>query len=284
MNIAIVLAAGSGTRVGAEVPKQFIEVLGRPVLSYSIEIFERHPEVDLVEVVCRAGWEDKVDAIVAADGFSKVFRIACGGATFQDSVRRGIDALADRPDSDIVLVHYGASPFTSPEVVSDAIRVCALHGNAAPARSQTYLAATRGDGTGTEDFLDRDEVMCLNTPQALGLGYARRIYDQGARSGLLSKVDPHTTSLMAALGERIWFSADESSNIKITTPQDLRLFEGWLLAGHAQDNAAREMQTARSDLAQDGKTAGDSAVRGEEAARNTRSATREDDDPSRSCP
>lgn len=270
MNIAIVLAAGSGTRVGAEVPKQFIEVLGRPVLSYSIEIFERHPEVDRVEIVCRAGWEGEVDDIVAAGGFSKVFRVVRGGATFQDSVVRGIDALADRPAGDIVLVHYGASPFTSPAIVSDAIRVCALHGNAAPARSQIYLAATRGDGTGTDAFLDRDEVMCLNTPQALELGYARRIYEEGARRGLLSKVDPHTTSLMAALGERIWFSADESSNIKITTPQDLRLFEGWLLAGHAQGSAA-----------QDSETANDGAASSEEAARD---AAREDDDLSRSCP
>ncbi len=238
MNIAIILAAGSGSRVGADVPKQFIEVLGRPVLSYTVETFERHPEIDRVEVVCRPGWEDEVNAIVDAGGFSKVFRIVQGGANFQESVMRGIGGLADRPDSDMVLVHYGASPFTSPEVISDAIRVCELHGNAAPARSQTYLAATRGDGTGTDAFLERDEIMCLNTPQTLELGYARRLYERGVQRGLISKVDPHTTSLMAALGDRIWFSADESSNIKITTPQDLRLFEGWLLAGHAQAGAA----------------------------------------------
>ncbi len=233
MNIAVVLAGGEGSRMGATVPKQFIEVFDRPILSYTIELFERHPQIDAIEVVCRAGWQDKVSSIVDAGKFSKVTTVVEGGKTFQDSVICGIDGLKDRPDDDIALIHYGVSPFTSQNVISDAISVCKAHGNAAPAHSQIYLASSSGDGKSTDKFLDRDTIMCLNAPQALKLGFARRIYAEGKKRGLLEKIDPHTTSLMAALGERVWFSADETSNIKITTPQDLQLFEGWVLRSNS---------------------------------------------------
>lgn len=229
-NVAIVLAGGRGERVGAEVPKQFVDVLGRPVLSYTIELFELHPEIDAIEVVCRQGYEEELSRICDVGGFSKVRWVAEGGDTFQDSVMSGIFNLDGKiSDDDQVLIHYGASPFTSDDVISDAIRVCSLRGNASPAMSQIYLASSRGDGLSTAEFLDRDQVMCLNTPQALRFGYAKWVYAEGQRLGLMGKVDPHTTSLMLALGERVWFSKDVSSNIKITTSDDLRLFAGWVL-------------------------------------------------------
>lgn len=231
-NIAIILAGGIGSRVGADVPKQFIDVLGRPVLAYTIERFECHPEVDAIEVVCRKGWEDCLREIIKTNGFEKVRWIAEGGDTFQDSVISGIRNLDGKiDDDDQVLVHYGASPFVSDEVISDAIRVCSLRGNASPAHSQVYLAAERQDGESTTGFVDRDQVMCLNSPQALRFSYAKWLYEEGERRGLLETVEPHTTSLMLAMGEQIWFSKGSTANIKITTPDDLRLFKGWVLAG-----------------------------------------------------
>ena len=232
MNVAIIRAGGRGTRVGAVVPKQFIEVLGRPVLSYTIERFQKHPEVNAIEVVCRRGYEGELKCICDEGGFDKVRWVAEGGKEFQDSVMSGLKRLEGViSDEDQVLIHYGASPFVSDEVISDAIRVCKLHGNASPAHSQVYLAATSGDGEGTDEFVDRDKVMCLNSPQALRYGYARWLYEEGARRGLLGEVEPHTTSLMFAMGERVWFSKGSTANIKITTPDDLRLFKGWVLAG-----------------------------------------------------
>lgn len=230
MNIAIILAGGRGTRVGADVPKQFVEVLGRPVLSYTIERFQNHPKVDAIEVVCRSGWEGELKRICDEGGFSKVCWVAAGGSTFQESVMNGLKHLEGRAsDEDVVLVHYGASPFVSNDIISDAIRVCELHGNASPAHSQVYLAASAGDGESTTEFLDRDRIMVLNSPQALKYGYAKWLYEEGARRGLLDQVEPHTTSLMLAMGERVWFSKGSTSNIKITTPDDLRMFEGWVL-------------------------------------------------------
>lgn len=241
MNIAIILAGGVGSRVGADIPKQFINILGRPVLAYTIERFERHPQVDAIEIVCRKGYEDELKVLVEREGFKKIKWVAQGGETFQDSVRSGIDNLAGKiSDDDQILIHYGASPFVGDDIISDAIRVCAEHGNASPAHSQVYLAATRNDGIGTSEFVDRDQVMCLNSPQAIRYGYARWIYEEGERRGLLGKVEPHTTSLMFALNETVYFSKGSTANIKITTADDLKLFEGWVLAErHQREERAR---------------------------------------------
>ena len=230
MNIAIILAGGCGKRMGSKTPKQFIKVQGRPILSYTIERFQNHAQVDAIEVVCRKGYEEEIVKMCEESKFDKVKWLAEGGKEFQDSVINGLRNLKSQiAENDQVLIHYGASPFVSDEVISDAIRVCELHGNASPAHSQIYLASTSGDGESTGEFLNRDEVMCLNSPQALRFGYACWLYDEGKKRGLLNKVDPHTTSLMFALNQRVWFSKGSTANIKITTPEDLRLFKGWLL-------------------------------------------------------
>ena len=239
MNTAIILAGGVGSRVGADIPKQFIEVVGRPVLSYTIEAFDRHPEIDSIEVVCRKGYESELQQIIDHDGFSKVRWIAEGGETFQDSVRNGINHLVGKiSDEDQLLIHYGASPFVSEEVITDAISVCKQYGNASPSRNYMYLIAEREDDVGTTKYIDRDRVICLNGPQALRFDYARWIYEEGERRDLLGKVDPHTTSLMFAMGEKVYFSKDSTTNIKITTADDLKLFEGWVLANRLYEKDA----------------------------------------------
>ncbi|MBM6786603.1 2-C-methyl-D-erythritol 4-phosphate cytidylyltransferase [Collinsella tanakaei] len=240
MNIAIILAGGTGSRMGADKPKQFIEVLGKPIIQYTLEAFQRHPEVDVIEVVCIASHVEYMRELVNGAGVSKAKYICEGGPTFQESVMRGIESLKGRAsDDDVVLIHYGASPFTSETVISDAIRVCREKGNASPAAPMLYLTARRSDCEKTTEWLDRDLVMRLNTPQALRYGYAVDLYERATRDGWLDRVDPHTVSLMLAMGEPVYFSLDESANIKITTPSDLRLFEGWILAGkqHAEGGA-----------------------------------------------
>ncbi len=225
-NIAVILAGGVGSRVGAGRPKQFIEVLGRPVLAYTIERFEKHPEIDAIEVVCIASHVTQLQDMVKREGFSKVQWVTTGGATFQESVINGLANLKGKiADEDQVLIHYGASPMVSDEIISDAIRVCREKGNASPAHSLVYLAAHKTDAAYSTEWVDRDEVMCLNSPQALRFGYVCALYDEGRRRGLLDKVEPHTTSLMLAMGEPVYFSKNSTTNIKITTKDDLALFE-----------------------------------------------------------
>ena len=234
-NYAIILAGGVGVRAGFDEPKQFVNVLGKPMIAYTLKIFERHPEIDAIEVVCLASHIDTMNNIIEAENITKVRWICNGGKTFQDSVINGLENLHGKiNDDDLILIHYGDSPMVSDDIISDAICVCSEHGNASPAMSQVYLAAGREDGISTTTFLDRDDVMVLNTPQALRYDYALWIYDESKRRNLLEKVDPHTIPLMLALGERVWFSKSSTINIKLTEPDDFLLFEGWLLAKEKQ--------------------------------------------------
>ena len=229
-NVAIILAGGIGSRVGAKIPKQFIEVLGRPVLAYTLECFEQHPLVDAIEVVCINSYIDRLKEIIATEKFKKIRWITQGGASFQESVINGINNLkAELSNSDQVLIHYGASPMVSADIITDAINICKEHGNASPASSQIYLAAKRSTPDYSDEWVNRDDVMCLNSPQVLNFGYLKELYRRSEELGLLNEVEPHTTSLMLALHERIYFSKNTTSNIKITTKDDLALFEGWLL-------------------------------------------------------
>ncbi len=230
-NVVMILAGGIGSRVGASIPKQFIEINGRPILAYTIDIFERHDAIDAIEIVCIRSYIDYVKELISAEGFKKVKLITEGGADFQSSVINGLKALDGKlNDSDNLLIHYGASPMTTADVISDAIRVCNEKGNASPARSLVYLASKKTSEDGSIHFINRDEVMCLNTPQVLKFNYAKEIYRRSMQMGMLEKVDPHTASLMLAMGEKIYFSKDNSLNIKITTKEDLELFKAYVLS------------------------------------------------------
>ena len=230
-NVVMILAGGVGSRVGASIPKQFIKVNDRPVLAYTIENFELHEAIDAIELVCIKSYIDYVREFISAEGFKKVKLITEGGADFQSSVINGLKALDGKlKDSDNLLIHYGASPMTTADVISDAIRVCNEKGNASPARSQIYLACKKTSNDGSEQFVNRDEVMCLNSPQALNYGYVKKLYQRAESLDLLGKVEPHTTSLMLAMGEKIYFSKDNSLNIKITTKEDLEFFKAYVLS------------------------------------------------------
>ena len=140
MNIPIILAGGVGSRLGADKPKQFIEVLGKPVLVYTIEAFQNHPEIDAIEVVCIESHIDYLKELIKEYNLDKVKWITKGGKDFQHSVINGVNNLKDKiDDEDIVLVHYGASPFVSEDIISDAIRVCKEKGNSSPAMSSVLL-------------------------------------------------------------------------------------------------------------------------------------------------
>lgn len=134
MITAIVLAGGVGSRVGAGRPKQFVEILGKPVLAYTIEIFQNNPQIDAVEVVCHKDWKEYLMDMIEKYHLSKVKWIADGGDTFQDSVMSGINNLKDKINSDdYVMIQYGAAPFTSDKIVNDVIRVMKDKGSAVTA-------------------------------------------------------------------------------------------------------------------------------------------------------
>ncbi len=230
MNIAVILAGGVGSRVGADRPKQFIEILGKPILAYTVEKFNSHPEVDAIEIVCVESHLEYLREMVNEYNLDKVKWITKGGDTFQGSVKNGIANLKNKiGDDDIVLVHFGASPFIESDIISDAIRVCAEKGNAISTTNFIYLSGIKDDDTKTTKYIDRDTICCMNTPHAFQYKFICDLYDEGERTGVINRVEPHTTTMMYELGKPIYFSKGTQTNIKITTKEDLDLFEGYVL-------------------------------------------------------
>lgn len=237
MNVAVILAGGVGNRLGANIPKQFIEVLGKPVLAYTIEAFENHPDVDAVFVVCVKQYIDYIWEMREKYSFSKLKWVTEGGDTFQGSVLNGINYLEDKVSrDDIVLVHFGASPFISADIITDAIRVCKDKGNAISTtdyfllsgKKKTTLSVLDPDNY-TEEYINRETIAVMNTPHVFKYGFISDLYKEAIETGVIDKVEPHTTTLMYAMGKKIYFSYGSQNNIKITKKEDLELFEGYVL-------------------------------------------------------
>ncbi len=230
MITAIILAGGVGSRVGADRPKQFVEILGKPVLAYTIEIFQEHPEVDAIEVVCHKSWKDFLEKMIDTYNMSKIKWVVDGGDTFQESVMNGVNNLKGKIDADdYVLIQYGAAPFTSEKIISDVIRVMKLHGSAVTATPCYQLLGSNDENGTSQTWADRDKYIQIACPYGFRFSYLLDIYMRANKQGLLESIEPHTTSLMYALGDTLYQAYGDQTNIKITTKEDLDLFEGYVL-------------------------------------------------------
>ena len=240
MNVAVILAGGVGNRVGAGIPKQFVEVLGKPVLAYTVEKFQNHPMIDAVEIVCIHSYIPYMEEMREKYGLSKMRWIAEGGATFQESVMNGIQYLKDKiEDDDIVLVHFAANPFVEEEIITDAIEVCREKGNAISTPPFYVLSGLKDDETKCSTWIDRDTVAVMNAPHAFRYAYIRDLYEEAVRTGAINEVEPHTTTLMWHMGQTVYFSKGSQTNLKITTKEDLDLFEGYVLMKEKRKREAR---------------------------------------------
>lgn len=230
MITAIILAGGVGSRVGAGRPKQFVEILGKPVLAYTVEIFQNNPNIDAIEIVCHKSWKDYLYEMIQKYSLSKVRWVADGGDTFQDSVMNGVNNLQNKiGDNDYVLIQYGAAPFTSDKIVNDVIRVMKVKGSAVTATPCFQLLGSNDDNGTSKTWIDRDKCIQIACPYGFKFSYLKDLYKRAEEKGLLDKIEPHTTSLMYALGDVIYKAYGDQTNIKITTKEDLSLFEGYAL-------------------------------------------------------
>ena len=230
MNIAVILAGGVGSRLGAGKPKQFVDVLGKPVLVYTIEAFQKHEEIDAIEVVCVKSHIEYMKELVDMYNLDKVKWITEGGVDFQGSVLNGVENLSRECSSDdIILVHFGASPFVEGDIISDAIRVCKDKGNAISTIPFYVLSGIKDNDEKSSTWIDRDSIACMSSPHAFRYGFIKKLYEDAIETGAINEVEPHTTTLMYKMGETIYFSKGSQANVKITTKEDLDLFEGYVL-------------------------------------------------------
>lgn len=229
MTIALVLAGGSGERMHQNIPKQFIKVYGKPVLFYTLEGFEQHPQIDAIEVVCIDGWQDYVWSCAGQYHITKLKWVVPGGATAQESIRNGVYALEGKcGKDDIMIIHDGIRPMIDPAVLSDVISTCRQYGNAVssmPYNEQIFLV---NDEKSTVRYIPRETIRRVSTPQAYHFDMLNRAYHKAFAEGIGIYGSSYTNTMMVELGERLYFAAGSEKNIKLTTMEDVSLFKALL--------------------------------------------------------
>jgi len=229
MNVGLIIAGGSGSRMGQNIPKQFINVYDKPVLIYTLEGFQKHPEIDAIEVVCIEGWHDVLWAYAKQFGIDKLKWVVPNGATAQESIRNGLDGLKDVcGEDDIVIIHDGIRPMVEDFVLSDVIVKCKEHGNGVtslPYNEQIFVV----DGAvSTTKYIPRETLRRVSTPQAYRYGKLSWAYEKAFSENIGIQDGTYANTLMVEFGERLWFAAGSEKNIKLTTKDDLELFKAYM--------------------------------------------------------
>lgn len=233
MNIALIIAGGSGARMGQSIPKQFINVYDKPILIYTLESFQRHPQIDAIEVVCIDGWHDVVWAYAKQFNITKLKWVVTGGSTGQESIRNGVyylEGLAN-PD-DIIVIHDGIRPLVESSVLCDVIGKCAQFGNAVtsmPYNEQIFLISEK-DETTTTKYIPRETLRRVSTPQAYRFDLLDEKYHEAFEKEIGIYGSHYTNTMMVELGVTLHFAAGSDKNIKLTTKDDLELFKSYLKA------------------------------------------------------
>lgn len=231
MNIALIIAGGVGNRMGQDIPKQFINVYDKPILIYTLEGFQKHPLIDAIEVVCIDGWENVVWAYAKQYNITKLKWITKGGSTGQESIRNGVYNLEDKCTSDdIVIIHDGIRPLIDEEVLTDVINKAQRYGNAVtslPYNEQIFVVDEE-DQTTTTKFIPRETLRRVSTPQAYNYRLLDDKYHEAFEKGIGIQGSHYTNTMMVDLGVSLHFAAGSDKNIKLTTPDDLEIFKGYL--------------------------------------------------------
>ena len=231
MTIAVVIAGGVGSRMGADIPKQFVQVNGKPVLFYTLEAFEQHPMIDAIELVCIDGWEDSVWAWAKKYGISKLKWIVKGGASGQESIRNGVYGLKEICQADdVVIIHDGIRPLVDSAVLDDVISKARQFGNAVtsmPYNEQIFLVDAERPDT-TVKYIPRETLRRVSTPQAYRFDLLLEKYREAFEKRIGIYGSSYTNTMMTELGVRLYFAAGSDRNIKLTTPGDIEVFKAMI--------------------------------------------------------
>lgn len=225
--IALIIAGGRGNRMGQDLPKQFLSIDDKPVIAYTMEAFQRHPQIDGIAVVCIAGWEEAVRAFANQSNITKLVGICRGGKNGNESIGNGLALLAKSygPDT-LVLVHDGVRPLVSQDIISDCIRVAREKGNATTIIPTAEALLQTDDQATSTKVIDRSITKRTQTPQGFTLGTLLDMHRKAAERGI---DDPVASCTLAIdLGMRVYFSKGSEKNIKLTTLDDIDIFKALL--------------------------------------------------------
>lgn len=227
MIFAAIVAGGTGSRMGADRPKQFLTLGDRPVIIHTIGRFLNHPEVDMVYVGVHADWVGELDTMCCAAGFEmNKISLLTGGTTRDDTIRKIIAQITKEykiSDTDIIITHDGVRPFVSAAEISDSIKAMETCDGATLCLPSTDTLLYSEDGTRIDSVADRSKLFRALTPQTFRLGSLISAYDALSDEQLEKVTD--TASVFTLAGKPVSLIIGSTNNIKLTTPEDMRLAE-----------------------------------------------------------
>ena len=229
--IGLIIAGGSGHRMGQDIPKQFINVYDKPVIIYTLEGFQRHPQIDAIEVVCIDGWHEVLWAYAHQFNITKLQWVVSGGKTGQESIRNGVFNLEGKAsDDDVIVIHDGIRPLVDESVLTDVVIKAQKYGNAVtslPYNEQIFVVNPE-DETTTRQYIPRETLRRVSTPQAYQFGKLNWAYHEAFEKEIGIYGSSYTNTMMVELGETLHFAAGSDKNIKLTTKDDLEMFKGYI--------------------------------------------------------
>lgn len=229
-NIAVVLAGGTGSRMGSSVPKQFLQLSGRAVIEYSIEVFNGHPAIDEVAVVVHPEWRDEMERIVGRNQWDKLTKVIDGGSERYMSSLNAIMAYIDEPDDTNLLLHDAARPMVSTQIVDRVVEALRTHeavGVAVPSTDtvwEVHPDITENDfGRFVTRIPERRLMWRAQTPQAFRLPLIRDAYQRALQDPQFQATDDCGVVRKYMPGVKIQVVEGEENNRKITFKEDLKI-------------------------------------------------------------
>jgi 2-C-methyl-D-erythritol 4-phosphate cytidylyltransferase len=231
MVTALITAAGVGSRMHQEIPKQFLHVDNKPLIVYTLEQFQNHPSIDGIVVVTLPSWAEVVNAYARQYGITKLKAIVNGGETGQESIRNGLMKMKEfMTEDDTVMIHDGNRCMVSHEIISGSLAVFGEKGSAVTAiPCVEAVFRSSDDGESSTISIPREQLFRTQTPHTYTLGKLLWAHEEAAKRGITSTAA--SCALMAELGETVYFSKGSEKNLKITTMDDMNIFEALLHAG-----------------------------------------------------
>jgi 2-C-methyl-D-erythritol 4-phosphate cytidylyltransferase len=227
MNVALITAAGTGERMGQDIPKQFLHVENKPIIIYTLEAFQAHPSIDYILVVCLDGWHEILKAYAKQFDITKLKWVVSGGSTGQESIYNGLKTLETECDkNDLILIHDGNRVMVSQDIISDSIAVTNAYGCAIPAIPCTETIVVLDDNIHSSKYIDKTVLKRTQTPHGFRYGKIMEMHNKAIEKNIRNKTS--ACEIMIELGEVICLSKGSEKNLKITTVDDIEIFKALL--------------------------------------------------------
>lgn len=225
MNVAMLLAGGIGKRLGADKPKQFVEILNKPMIIYALEIYQNSKLIDAIEIVCVREYIDYVWELAKKYEITKLKWVCEGGKSCQDSTRNGIFYLKNHlKDDDIVTINMSSSLFVSNEILEDSINTAKKYGNAFACMPCVFNNAETEDGICSRKINRKEKNRTLNMPWTTTFGKLNDLYHKAYEEKIEIDESSYMPTLFLAYKEPLYFSKDDGLNkIHIQREADIEI-------------------------------------------------------------